>query len=48
MLAVDLSEKMLQIAAAEYGHPRVTYERAAIEDVRQPPGRFEVVVSSLE
>ena len=47
VIGVDLSEKMLAIAAVEYGHPRVTYERAAIEDVRHPPGRFEVVVSSL-
>jgi 2-polyprenyl-3-methyl-5-hydroxy-6-metoxy-1,4-benzoquinol methylase len=44
---VDLSEKMLAIAAAEYSHPRVAYERAAIEDVRYPPERFDLVVSSL-
>jgi 2-polyprenyl-3-methyl-5-hydroxy-6-metoxy-1,4-benzoquinol methylase len=47
VIAIDLSEKMLEIAAAEYGHLRVTYQRAAIEDVRFPPDRFELVVSSL-
>jgi 2-polyprenyl-3-methyl-5-hydroxy-6-metoxy-1,4-benzoquinol methylase len=47
VIGIDLSTKMLAIATAEYGHPRVTYQRAAIEDVRFPPARFELVTSSL-
>jgi len=47
VLAIDVSERMLELARAERSHPRVTYRREAIEDVALPPGRFELVVSSL-
>jgi SAM-dependent methyltransferase len=47
VLAVDLSEQMLALARTDWAHPRVTYQRAAIEDVRFPPARFDLVVSSL-
>jgi len=44
---VDISERMLALAAAEHAHPRVTYQREAIERAAFPPGRFDLVVSSL-
>jgi SAM-dependent methyltransferase len=44
---VDISERMLALAAAEHGHPRVTYHREAIERVAFPSDRFDLVVSSL-
>jgi SAM-dependent methyltransferase len=45
--AVDLSERMLALARAEFAHPRVTYQRAAVEEVAFPSARFDLVVSSL-
>jgi 2-polyprenyl-3-methyl-5-hydroxy-6-metoxy-1,4-benzoquinol methylase len=47
VLGVDLSERMLALARAEWAHPRVTYVRGAVEQVTFPPGRFDLVVSSL-
>jgi 2-polyprenyl-3-methyl-5-hydroxy-6-metoxy-1,4-benzoquinol methylase len=47
VLGVDLSERMLALARAEWAHPRVTYVRGAVEEVTFPPGRFDLVVSSL-
>src|SRR5262245_21935214 len=47
VLAVDLSERMLAVARAERGHPRVTYQRGAMEEVDYPADRFDLVVSSL-
>jgi 2-polyprenyl-3-methyl-5-hydroxy-6-metoxy-1,4-benzoquinol methylase len=47
VIGVDLSERMLQVARAERGHPRVRYQRAAMEDVDFPAARFDLVVSSL-
>jgi SAM-dependent methyltransferase len=47
VIGVDVSERMLELARSERAHPRVTYLRAAIEDVEFPPDRFELVVSSL-
>jgi 2-polyprenyl-3-methyl-5-hydroxy-6-metoxy-1,4-benzoquinol methylase len=47
VVGVDLSERMLALARAERAHPRVTYERAALEEVRFASGRFDLVVSSL-
>jgi SAM-dependent methyltransferase len=44
---VDVSERMLALARAEWAHPRVTYRREAVEKVAFPPARFDVVVSSL-
>ena len=47
VLGVDLSERMLALARAEWAHPRVSYLRGAVEEVTFPPGRFDLVVSSL-
>ena len=47
VIGVDVSERMLALARAEFAHPRVTYARAAIEDVTFPAGRFELVASVL-
>jgi SAM-dependent methyltransferase len=44
VIAVDVSRKMLELARV---HPRVTYTLQAIEDVRFPPERFDLIVSSL-
>jgi 2-polyprenyl-3-methyl-5-hydroxy-6-metoxy-1,4-benzoquinol methylase len=47
VIAVDLSERMLERARAEWAHPRVTYRREAIERLVFEPARFDLVVSSL-
>lgn len=47
VIGVDLSERMLEVATAERAHPRVTYHHASMEETAFPPGRFELVVSSL-
>src|SRR5258705_8374457 len=44
---VDVSERMLALARAEWAHPRVTYDRAAIEDVAVPPAPLDLILSSL-
>ena len=47
VVGVDVSERMLALARADWAHPRLSYQLAAIEDVAFPPGRFDLVVSSL-
>jgi 2-polyprenyl-3-methyl-5-hydroxy-6-metoxy-1,4-benzoquinol methylase len=47
VVGVDVSERMLALARAEWAHPRVTYCREAVEEVAFPAARFELVVSSL-
>src|SRR5438477_4433775 len=47
VVGIDVSERMLALARTEWAHPRVTYSRAAVEDVRFTPARFDLVVSSL-
>jgi len=47
VIGVDLSERMLAVARAERGHPRVTYVREAMETADFPADRFDLVVSSL-
>jgi SAM-dependent methyltransferase len=47
VIGVDISERMLALAAAAHTHPRVTYLREAIERVTFPGDRFDLVVSSL-
>src|SRR5262249_51695724 len=47
VLGVDLSERMLALARAQWAHERVTYVRGAVEDVMFSAGRFDLVVSSL-
>ena len=47
VVAVDISQTMLERARHERSHPHVTYQREAIEDLRFEPGRFGLIVSSL-
>ncbi len=47
VVGVDVSERMLALARAEWAHPRVTYRQGAVEKVEFPPARFDLVVSSL-
>jgi 2-polyprenyl-3-methyl-5-hydroxy-6-metoxy-1,4-benzoquinol methylase len=47
VVGVDLSERMLALARADWAHPRVTYQRGALETVAFPDARFDLVVSSL-
>ena len=47
VVGLDVSERMLALARAEWAHPRVTYRLGAIEEARFPAGRFDLVVSSL-
>jgi len=47
VIGVDVSEQMLALALAEWAHPRVTYHRAAMEELAFPPARFDLVISSL-
>lgn len=47
VVGVDLSERMLAIARAECGHPRVSFQRTSIEDASFQPGSVDLVVSSL-
>ncbi len=47
VVGVDVSERMLALARAEWAHPRVTYLRESIEAVVFPTARFDLVVSSL-
>jgi 2-polyprenyl-3-methyl-5-hydroxy-6-metoxy-1,4-benzoquinol methylase len=45
--AIDVSERMLAVARADFAHPRVTHRRLSIEEADFPAGRFDLVVSSL-
>jgi 2-polyprenyl-3-methyl-5-hydroxy-6-metoxy-1,4-benzoquinol methylase len=47
VIGVDISERMLAIARAEWSHPRVTYRRESLEALAFPSARFDLVVSSL-
>jgi SAM-dependent methyltransferase len=47
VVGVDVSQRMLALARAEWAHPRVTYCHGAVEEVVFPPARFDLVVSSL-
>ena len=47
VVGVDVSARMLALARADWAHPRVTYQRGAIEERAFPPARFDVVASSL-
>jgi SAM-dependent methyltransferase len=47
VVGVDISEQMLDVARREWAHPRVTYRHQAIERLALPPGRLDLVVSSL-
>jgi 2-polyprenyl-3-methyl-5-hydroxy-6-metoxy-1,4-benzoquinol methylase len=47
VVGIDVSERMLALAEAEWAHPRVAYCRGAVEEVTFSPARFDLVVSSL-
>lgn len=47
VIGVDLSERMLEVARAECSHPRLTFQRASMEEAAFPPERFDLVVSSF-
>lgn len=47
VIGVDLSERMLEVARAECSHPRLTFQRASMEEAAFPPGGFDLVVSSF-
>ena len=47
VIGVDVSERMLELARAQWAHPRVSYQRMAIEEQAFAPGRFDLVVSVL-
>jgi SAM-dependent methyltransferase len=45
--AIDASERMLRVARERWPHPRVDFQRIAIEDAVFGDGAFDLVVSSL-
>src|SRR5690606_15369718 len=47
VLGLDLSERMLARARAENHHPAVLYEKADLDILDLPPGRFDLAYSSL-
>ena len=47
VIGLDLSERMLEVARRDRAHPRVTYQRASIEEAAFPDGRFDLVFSSF-
>lgn len=47
VIGLDVSERMLEVARAHRGHPRITYLQQSIEGADFPPDRFDLVVSSL-
>jgi 2-polyprenyl-3-methyl-5-hydroxy-6-metoxy-1,4-benzoquinol methylase len=47
VVGVDVSERMLALARADWAHPRVAYRQAAIETLAFSRARFDLVVSSL-
>ena len=47
VLGVDLSEKMLRQAEKINSHEKITYQRAAMEDLEFPDHSFDIVLSSL-
>lgn len=47
VIGIDISEKMLEIAETENGHPNITYIHMPMEDIAVLDGTFDLVVSSL-
>jgi 2-polyprenyl-3-methyl-5-hydroxy-6-metoxy-1,4-benzoquinol methylase len=47
VIGVDVSERMLELARAQWAHPRVSYQRISIEEVSFAPAHFDLVVSVL-
>ena len=46
-MGTDISDKMLQQARQKNALPSITYRHQAIEDINDPSGSFDVVISSL-
>lgn len=47
VVGVDISRRMLEVARQKTAQPQVEYRRCAIEDLRDPDGSYDVVLSSL-
>ena len=47
VLGIDISEKMLETAQCKNADPRITYCRAAMEDLNFEKESFDIVISSL-
>lgn len=47
VVGIDASERMLDVARAQWMHPRVSYRRESMEDADFSAGAFDLVVSSL-
>ncbi len=47
IVATDISEKMLAVAAEKHSHPAIEYRRIAAEDLQFSAGSFDLVFSSL-
>ena len=47
VVGIDISEKMLEVAARENSRPEITYLHLPIEDIEKIEGKFDVVISSL-
>lgn len=47
VLAVDISDRMIEAARQATDDPAITYAVAAMQDLKPMPGQFDVVVSSM-
>ncbi|MCL5994999.1 MAG: methyltransferase domain-containing protein [Chloroflexi bacterium] len=47
VIGIDASERMLDVARAQWTHPRISYRQASMEDAGFPSEAFDLVVSSL-
>lgn len=47
VIGIDLSQRMLERAQRENGHPRIEYRHGAIQQARFEAGQFDLVLSSL-
>jgi 2-polyprenyl-3-methyl-5-hydroxy-6-metoxy-1,4-benzoquinol methylase len=47
VVGIDESERMLEVARAQWAHAGVSYRRESMEDADFPAGAFDLVVSSL-
>jgi SAM-dependent methyltransferase len=47
VVGIDISKKMIQLAAAHEVYPHVMFRVGAMEDIAQIEGKFHVVVSSM-
>lgn len=47
VIAIDASERMLQVAREQWAHRSISYRRVTMEDAEFGPAAFDLVVSSL-